>query len=226
MTQDGTYLVPVTVTFNPTREVSKIAVEKLLAGPQADGLKGVMPEGVKLRDVYLLDNQQTIYVDLTGEFLHMQDSKQAEMAVKALALTLTNLDNIRFVQILVEGQSVPDIQGIKIDNPLSRPDHINSWLKSPDQKGVQVYFSGVNARFLVPLTVALPPGVGENDLPRAAVLALLAGPPPDSGLIRTIWPGTRLLDLKIENGLATVNFSQEVTGYGGGTTAETILLDS
>ncbi|CEP67717.1 GerMN domain [Moorella glycerini] len=226
LTQDGAYLVPVTVTFNPTREVAKVAVEKLLAGPQVDGLKGVMPDGVKLRDVYLLDNQQTVYVDLTKELLQMKDNGQAERAIKAMVLTLTSLDNARYVQVLVEGQAVPEIGGVKLDTPLARPATINSLLKKDNQQGVQVYFNDASANFLVPVTVALPPGATGSDLPRAAILALLAGPPPDSRLVRTIWPGTRLLDLKIEHGLATVNFSREVTGYGGGSAAETALLNS
>jgi germination protein M len=226
LTQDGSYLVPVTITFTPTREVAKVAVEKLLAGPQVDGLKEVMPDGVKLRDIYILDDQQTVYVDLTKEFLQMEDNVQAERAIKALVLTLTSLDNARYVQVLIEGQTVPEVGGVKLDTPLARPATINSLLKKDNQQGVQVYFNDASARFLVPVTVALPPGAAGNDLPRAAVLALLAGPPPDSNLVRTIWPGTRLLDLKIEHGLATVNFSREVTGYGGGTSAETALLDS
>ncbi|OIQ59106.1 spore germination protein GerM [Moorella thermoacetica] len=226
LTGDGRYLVPVTVNFNPTREVAKIAVEKLLAGPQGDGLKPVFPEGVKLQDIYLLNNQQTVYVNLTREFLDIKDARQADLAVKALVLTMTNLTNVKEVQILVEGNKVPEVAGVKLDAPLHRPDSVNSLLKDGNQKGVQVFFNDADARFFVPVTVALPPGSGADNLPRAAVLALLAGPPADSGLIRTIWPGTRLLDFKVEGGLATVNFSRQVTGYGGGSAAETALLKS
>ncbi|WP_406677358.1 GerMN domain-containing protein [Neomoorella carbonis] len=226
LTQDGSYLVPVTITFTPTREVAKVAVEKLIAGPQVNGLKGVMPDGVKLRDIYILDDQQTVYVDLTKELLQLKDNGQAERAIKALVLTLTSLGNARHVQVLVEGQAVAEVGGVKLDAPLSRPATINSLLKKDNQQGVQVYFNDASASFLVPVTVALPPGATGSDLPRAAMLALLAGPPPNSGLVRTVWPGTRLLDLKIEQGLATVNLSREVTGYGGGSAAETALLNS
>ncbi|MDN5345083.1 MAG: germination protein, partial [Clostridia bacterium] len=150
LTKDGSYLVPVTVAFNPTREVAKVAVEKLLAGPQVETLKGVMPDGVKLRDVYLLDNQQTLYVDVTKEFLQINDPQQAQKTIAALVLTLTNLDNVRYVQILVEGQTVSEVSGVKIDAPLGRPASVNSLLKDPNQPGVQVYFSDASANFMVP----------------------------------------------------------------------------
>lgn len=226
LTGDGRYLVPVTVTFNPTREVAKIAVEKLLAGPQGDGLKPVFPEGVKLQDIYLLNNRQTVYVNLTRELLNIKDARQMDLAVRALVLTMTNLVNVKEVQILVEGSKVTEIAGVKLDSPLNRPDSVNSLLKGGSQKGVQVFFNDADARFFVPVTVALPPGSEADNLPRAAVLALLAGPPADSGLIRTIWPGTKLLDFKVEGGLATVDFNRQVIGYGGGSTAENSLLNS
>ncbi|WP_258358959.1 GerMN domain-containing protein [Moorella sulfitireducens (nom. illeg.)] len=226
LTGDGSYLVPVTVTFTPTREVAKVAVEKLLAGPRVEDLKGVMPDGVKLRDIYILDDQQTVYVDLTKELLQLQDKQQAERAINALVLTLTGLDNTRYVQVLVEGQPVSEVGGLRLDMPLTRPAIVNNLLKRENQEGVQVYFNDATVKFLVPVTVALPPGADGSNLPRAAVLALLAGPPPDSGLVRTVWPGTRLLEFKIENGLATVDFSREVIGYGGGSTAEISFLNS
>ena len=225
-TGDGNFLVPVTVTFIPTREVAKVAVEKLLAGPQGNGLKSVMPDGVKLRDVYILDNQQTIYVDVTKELLQVKDNQQAEKAIKALVLTLTSLDNARYVQLLVEGQSIAAIGEIKTDKPMERPQVVNSLLQNNEQQGVQVYFGDANALYFIPVTVPLPAGASQGDLPRAAVMALLAGPPEKSGLTRTIWRGTRLLALKIAEGVATVDLSREVTGYGGGSTAERALLGS
>ncbi|WXJ88442.1 Spore germination protein GerM [Moorella humiferrea] len=225
LTEDGTYLVPVTITFTPTREVAKTAVEKLLAGPQVDGLKGVMPEGVKLRDIYVLDDLNTVYVDLTKELLAVQNKEQAEKAVKALVLTLTNIENVKYVNILVEGQAVTELAGLKLNTPLARPETINSLIKN-GQEGVQVYFSDAKANFLVPVTVPLPSGATAGDLPRAAVLALLAGPPADSNLVRTVWPGTRLLNFSVADGLATVDLSKEVTAYGGGSAAETALLNS
>ncbi|NLW07759.1 MAG: hypothetical protein GX039_07275 [Clostridia bacterium] len=225
LSKDGAYLVPVTVAFNPTREVTKVAVEKLLAGPKDDNLRPVIPAGVKLREVYTINNK-TVYIDFTRDFLQISDTEQAEIALKALVATVTELNREQSVQVLVEGKIVEEVAGVKINAPLQRAAYINSLLTEENEQGVTVYFSDATVLYFIPVAVALPAGSDENDLPRAAVEALLAGPPPDCGLVRTVWPDTRLLDFKLEDGLATVDLSKEAVGYGGGTTAEGALVNS
>lgn len=61
---------------------------------------------------------------------------------------------------------------------------------------------------------------------RAAMTALLEGPTAQEeevGVFSAIPPGTRLLDLTIEEGIATVDLSEEF-GTGGGTAGETMQL--
>ncbi|HBT48144.1 MAG TPA: hypothetical protein DEA73_09780 [Peptococcaceae bacterium] len=225
-TADGRYLVPVTISINPTREVAKTAVEKLVAGPPEDGLKATMPEGVKLREVYALTGEKTAYVDFTSDLLKIQDAHEAELALRSLVLTLTELQGIEGVRVMVEGQNIPELAGIKLEEPLKRPPAVNSLVQGKEQEAfVQVYFSDEQALHLVPVAVAAP-GSGEGDLPRAAVEALLAGPPKDSGLLATVWPGTRLLDFTVRDGVAVVDLSKEAVGYGGGSTMETLFVDS
>ncbi|MDN5347994.1 MAG: germination protein [Clostridia bacterium] len=227
LTEDGNYLVPVTVPINPTREVAKVAVEKLLAGPKGEGLQAPIPGEVKLRDIYLLPDEETVFVDFTHKFMEVSDSKKAGLAVKALVLTLTEIYPIGAVQILVEGQKIAKLGDTSIDRPLKRPEVINplGLEDIKNSKKVKVYFTDAKALRLVPVTVPAPPEAGD-DMPRAAVLALIAGPPKDSHLGRTFWPGTRLLDFKVANGVAFVDLSAEAIGYGGGSTAETLLVNS
>ncbi|MGI9953386.1 GerMN domain-containing protein [Moorellaceae bacterium AZ2] len=226
-TPDLRYLVPVTVAINPTREVAKTAVEKLLAGPPEDGLTSTMPEGVKLREVYALAGEKTAYVDFTSDLLKIKDTREAELALRSLVLTLTELEAIEGVRVMVEGQNIPQLAGVKLEETLKRPPAVNSLLKGEEGKEtpVQVYFSDENALYLVPVTVAAP-SKDEKELPRAAVEALLAGPPKDSGLLPTVWPGTKLLHFAVQDGVAVVDLSKEAVGYGGGTTMETLFVDS
>ncbi|HHP50847.1 MAG TPA: hypothetical protein ENM97_03055 [Moorella mulderi] len=221
LSQDGAYLVPVTLKLTPTREVAKSAVERLLAGISAEGLQRAFPEGVKLRDVFTLEDRETVYVDLTREVLHM-GKDQAERAIKSLVLTLTELEGVKRVQVLVEGEKLDSIGGVPVGEPLSRPSSINDLLPPGQNRGVQVYFADPQALFLIPVTV--PPVGGEG--PKGAVLALLAGPPPGSGLSRTVWPGTRLLAFHLEGSTAVVDLSSEAFGYGGGHTAEICFINS
>lgn len=225
-TSDSRYLVPVTATVNPTREVAKTAVEKLLAGPPGEGLLRTVPEGVKLREIYSFPDEKIAYVDLTKEFLQMKGPAEADMAVRSLTLTLTELKDIEGVRLLVDGKNLTELAGLKLEETLQRPAAINSLQGEAGKKAtVQVYFGDRNCLYLVPVTLAVQE-TELKDLPRAALLALLAGPPKDSGLFPTVWPGTKLRSLHIQDGVAFVDLSKEAVAYGGGSAAETLFVNS
>lgn len=62
---------------------------------------------------------------------------------------------------------------------------------------------------------------------RAAMNELIKGPTAQSGLYATIPPGTRLRDIKIENGLATVDFSEAIKSkHPGGSAGEALTIGS
>ena len=56
---------------------------------------------------------------------------------------------------------------------------------------------------------------------------LIKGPTAQSGLYATIPPGTRLMDIKIEDGLATVDFSEAIKSkHPGGSAGESLTIGS
>ncbi len=62
---------------------------------------------------------------------------------------------------------------------------------------------------------------------RAAMNELIKGPTAQSGLYATIPPGTRLMDIKIEDGLATVDFSEAIKSkHPGGSAGESLTIGS
>jgi len=219
-TPDEKNLVPVTLSIKPTNEAAKIAVEKLLAGPENDFSLPTVPEGTKLKDIYLQGS--TAYVDLTEEILTTPE-ETAEQTIDALIFTLTEFPNIESVQILVDSQVEPAIGSIDISKPLKRSQVINYYGKEPPGENLaKVYFADSNAIYLVPITIEVDP----KNPPLSALKKLVAGPPEESGLLSTVWQGTEINSLEIKDGLATVDFNAEVLGYGGGSSAETMLVNS
>jgi len=219
-TPDKKNLVPVTLSVKTTKEAAKVAVEKLLAGPENDFSCGVIPEGTKLKDIYL--QGRTVYVDLTEDIEKLnEEAESAQLALDALTLTLTEFNEVDDVQVLIDSQVEKELGEINIENPLKRPEQINLYGK-PGKHNIKIFFSDSNAMYLVPITI----GVEDGDIPLRAMKKLLNGPPENSGLISTVWPGTKINNFTIEDGVATIDFSNEVLGYGGGTTAETMLLNS
>lgn len=73
----------------------------------------------------------------------------------------------------------------------------------------------------------------QRTIPRTAAIAratlqeLVKGPSAGSGLLPTLPAGTTLRDIKIQDGLATVDFSKELkSGHKGGSAGETVAVYS
>jgi len=217
---DGKNLVPVTLAIKPTEEAAKIAVEKLLAGPENDFSLPTIREGTKLKDLYL--QGATAYVDLTEEVLSTPE-ELAEQTIDAIVFTLTEFATVQDVQILINSQIKEKLGSVDISEPIVRPEVINYYGDKPKEQNIaKVYFSDSNAVYLVPVTMQVD---GKNP-PLSALKKLIAGPPKESGLVATVWQGTKINDFKVEEQVAMVDFSADVLGYGGGSTAETMLINS
>lgn len=71
---------------------------------------------------------------------------------------------------------------------------------------------------------AIPKTLG---IARAAINELIKGPTAQSGLSASIPAGTRLKDIKIQNGLATVDFSEDLSKkHPGGSAGESLTVGS
>lgn len=97
---------------------------------------------------------------------------------------------------------------------------------APEKKGeaVKVYFSNDNATALV-MREKKPEDASEDQY-TAAVNALIAGSK-EQGVISMIPPKTKLRGIKIEKGIAYVNFSKElIKNFNGGSAGEIMLIGS
>ncbi len=94
-------------------------MSELLKGPETDELSRVIPEGTVLRGITL--EYGVAYVDFSEELLQAEVGGEAEaVLVDSIVKTLTQLEEVDSVQILVEGEIVETIAGhIPIDEPLN-----------------------------------------------------------------------------------------------------------
>jgi len=224
--QKGDYLVPINVTVTPNQDVIRVAVEKLLAGPGNDFADRVLPEETKLRDAYLSQGGDQAVVDLTGEFAQLPDAEMVKKALDAMALTLAENTSVKSVQVLVTGAPLEDFHGFDLTQPWP-VGQVNPVTRDGAQYPVQVYYSDSNAMFLVPLTFDAGLESAKEQM-EYAINKLLEGPEEDSGLMAVINPKTKLLSLSWDAaaGLVTLNLSSDALEYGGGSTAELMLVNS
>ena len=96
------------------------------------------------------------------------------------------------------------------------------------EQGIILYFSDDQAMYLQgeKRMVTVEKGQEAQQIPVAVVDELIAGPT-DKNLYPTIPPEAKLLDIKIEAGIAYVNFSEELrTKHSGGSTGEIMTVSS
>ncbi|MFW6216693.1 MAG: GerMN domain-containing protein [Desulfohalobiaceae bacterium] len=104
----------------PESELSEL-MRALLSGPRDPELSSVIPEDVQLLDSYIQD--QVAYLDFSAELAEVSLGSESEaVLVDSLVLTALQLDDVRQVQILVEGEIIESLAGhVVIDRPLAAP---------------------------------------------------------------------------------------------------------
>lgn len=105
-------------TFGGPQVDLEEVITVLLKGPETDELSRVIPEETVLRGVTL--EHGVAYVDFSEDLLQAEVGSEAEaVLVDSIVKSLTQLEEVDAVQILVEGEIVETIAGhISIDEPL------------------------------------------------------------------------------------------------------------
>jgi len=117
-TPDYEALVPEKRTVPASEATAKKALELLWQGPQGKDLVAAVPDTARVLGVKV--EEGVAEVDLSEEFERdVGGSNYASLAVYALVNTLTQLPDVRSVQILVEGQKRSSFAGaMDLSEPL------------------------------------------------------------------------------------------------------------
>jgi germination protein M len=121
---DGATLVPWKVSLGPARSrksVAAYALAQVVVGPQSTVEAIRFPAGTVVRGVTF--DGSTAIADLGGTIAGSVGGSFAEAGeFKALVWTLTDLPDIKDVQIEIDGQKVSTLPGghLELDQPLAR----------------------------------------------------------------------------------------------------------
>lgn len=88
---------------------------------------------------------------------------------------------------------------------------------------VTLYFYALDGEHFVAVRRSIPK---TDNLPQAAMEELLKGPAKESGLYPVFWKGTKIREVRVKDDVAYVNFSKELTAYGGGSFVEQGIIGS
>jgi hypothetical protein len=213
---NGPCLIPLDYTINPTRDTVWVALEKALAGPPNDFVDPIIPAGIKIVDVYSEDNMIQLFLQGEG------DLSADDVDFTALSAT---------VNTAIIAQNHPNNYPLQVyynDMPLNpepiQPAAINDYSEGSDTT-MTVYYSDSQAMYAVPVELAANT-TEPAELCREVVSAWLSEPPEDLNLSTAVPDGVKLLACELKDGQLTLDFDQTLVSYQGGTTRETMLLNT
>lgn len=190
------------------------------------GLMLTLPMGTKINGAVIKDNGHAI-VDFSNEFLNFSNKEAEEIGVKSVIYTLTEFANVKTVEIRVDGKAITELpKGTKLNGAMKRTGINLQPSENKDDKlsKVMVYYQKkgkASYSYFVPVTKLVS---GTNNSAEAAITALLEAPTAECGLVNSFPEGTKLLDVKVNNGIAFVNFSEDILKLQGNKSAERAMI--
>jgi len=205
------YLVPVMCNVAYEDGIAKATLNMMVQSSQNDmnaarlGLRTVLPEGTTI-DLDIADGLARI--DLSKEALNSADAAAESNMIAAIVQTLTEFDTVEKVEILIGGRKMEKLpHGTDISKPFTRGE-INLESSAAGNDGleaVRLYFPCESSSVVVPVTRMVYANADIN----TAVLELTKGPSGESPLESVLPAGCGLIDVKVENGTAKINFTRE-----------------
>ena len=207
------YLVPVMCSVPMEDGIAKATLKLMVQSVGNDmqaarlGLRTVLPENTTI-DLDISNGLARI--DLSKEVLGMADAAAESNMVNAIVQTLTEFESVDRVAFLIDGQKRETLtHGTSVAGEFTRGD-INLESAEPTvslaaSAPVTLYFPADSGAVIVPVTRMVR---AEPDI-NTAVLELAKGPSNEDMLESVVPAGCGLIDVKVEGGVAKLNFTGE-----------------
>lgn len=174
-----------------------------------NGFKAIIPSGTKVLDVKLEDKVLT--VNFSRELLEI-NAKYEEKMLEAIIYTLTSIDGIDKVKILVEGSPLDKMPNSKNNLPtlLDKSYGINKVYELTNTKDIDSYTvfyvnSFNNNYYYVPVTKYI--NNKNQDKIKVIISELTSKPTYESNLMSFLNVNTKLLNYEIKDNTIRLNFN-------------------
>ena len=207
------------------KEIVSKVLEELVKGPKNQVYRKSIPEGVSILEVTL--NGSLANVNLSSGYNELKTS-EALFCRAALVYTLTDLEFIDKVKILVDGNEIFKANGEPLGS-MKKEDIVMSDNIAPETaqyETIKLYFSNDDGTKLVMEEREVETS-SNKELARCIVEQLILGPSKNSKLEATVPSETKINDIKVKDGVCYVDLSTDfVTKHTGGSMAELITIKS
>ena len=213
------------ISNGDNKEVVSRVLEELIKGPKSQSYKKSVPENVKILDVAL--NGTVADVNLSSEYNQLKAS-EALFCRAALVYTLTDLEFIEKVKIIVEGKEILKANGESLGS-MKKEDIVMGEGVVPEAvqyETIKLYFADSEGTKLVLEERQVETNSNKEHV-RCIMEQLIIGPSKNLGLSATVPSETKIRDIEVKDGVCYVDLSTEfVTKHSGGAQAETITVKS
>ncbi|MED4912136.1 GerMN domain-containing protein [Brevibacillus centrosporus] len=227
------YVVPVSLTLPKEEGVAKQILSYMVKGGPVEsllqgGFTAILPQGTEVKGLVIKNGVAT--VDFSKEFKTYEE-KDEKRILDAVTRAMTEFSNVKTVQIWVNGTPLTEMPAASTPiTQLDRGHGVNLELADGAIPGntssVTVFFQGQlddSRTYFVPVTRLVP---ATADIAKATVEELIKGPKEGSQLFSSLLRTTRVLDVKQEKDLLTVNLSNDILKYDEGKEASPDALES
>lgn len=210
------------ISFTDQEDKYRVTLEQLVKGPDN---KEYQANIVQATNIYGTIRQNSdLIVNLSKEFNQFGGSVAETIAVGSIVNTMTQFEEIFRVKILVEGEELIGPSG----QPRSFMQSFEEATNGTTEQVIKLYFSNQNADAVRGETriIKTSKTVSKEEVVLKVLEELIKGPE-NSDLARTIPPEVKVLTVQINNGIAIINFSEEMhTKHWGGAAGESMTINS
>ncbi len=210
------------ISFTYQEEKYRVTLEQLVEGPDNKEYQANIAQATNVYGTIRQNND--LIVNLSKEFNQFGGSVAEIIAVGSVVNTMTQFDGISRVKILIEGEELIGPSG----QPRGFMQSFEEETNTATEQVVKLYFSNQNADAVRGETriIKTSKTVSEEEVLLKVLEELIKGPE-DSKLARTIPTEVKVLNVKIDNGIAIVNFSEDMhTKHWGGAAGESMTINS
>ena len=225
---NGRYLVTAerTSSFSSAEEIPTYVMEQLIAGPTDSDQLPTIPEGTELLGL-TVENDGTCVVDLSSEFLYNRpDTGFLErMTVYSIVNSLTELEPIKSVQILVEGETVGQYLNMDLDQELVRDESALDMVREGlNEIDATLYVHGCGDTRLAPIPISLRETM-ESSLEETLIWELI-GFQEINGLTNPLPVGTTLRWADLRGSTCFIDFTSGFLSAAGTYQQEQLAVQS
>lgn len=229
--KDG-LLVPVTRKVQKQEGLAKAAinglVDQAITREQLAfyGLYPVLPQGTKIKGLSIKNGNAII--DFSKEFLKSTNPQDEQMVVSSVVYTLTGFKTISNVEIRVNGKTLNRlVNGTDLSEMRNRQNTFINAAQTELKEGCvkcdlyYMTYGNKELNYLVPVSTQIEQ-TDANQIP-ITMFSELSKKPSVSKYFTSIPEGTKLLSYDGQNGLVTLDFSSQISNYGGSEKENSLL---